>query len=47
VLGGRKEAVTDCFDIHISIPSQADGFCTFGLFETPEVELEVFVVKVN
>jgi len=32
---------------HIPVPSHTDSFGSFSLFQTTEVELEVFVVKVN
>lgn len=35
------------FDTHVTVPTKTDGFGTFCLFETAEVEFEILVVEVN
>ena len=35
------------FNISVAVPAQPDGFCSFSLFQTAEVQLEIFVVEVD
>ena len=36
-----------CFDVHVAVPPETDGFCAFGFLQTAEVEVEVLIVEVD
>jgi hypothetical protein len=43
---GRGEFIQHLLNVHITIPSEPYGLCTLGLFQTTQVEFEVFIIKI-